>query len=45
MSDMDAAAELVNDFPFSRGWSLALWMLRKTHVYDRDVEICRGRVL
>jgi hypothetical protein len=20
-------------------------MLRKTHVYDRDVEICRGRVL
>jgi hypothetical protein len=45
VNDMEAAAELVDDFPFSRGWSLALWMLRKTHVYDGDIEICRGRLL
>ena len=42
---MNHAARLVEDFPFSKGWSLALLMLRKTHTYGMDVGLCRTRVL
>jgi hypothetical protein len=42
---MNDAARLVEDFPFSKGWSLALLILRKTHTYGMDINLCRTKIL
>jgi hypothetical protein len=43
--DMNEADKLVAGFPFDKGWSLALHILRKTHPYGDDIGLCRARLL
>ena len=42
---MKEADKLVAGFPFGRGWSLALHILRKTHPHGDKIGLCRARLL